>query len=101
MKTEWKDCTDPEELFRLKREGWEIEYRNLGQWSGWRGKSWNDVWTFRIRPPQPKMKTITLRKALFKSSGGVYWTAEDSHDNLQEPEFVCWLGEPYTVEVPE
>lgn len=23
MSTEWKDCTDPEELFRLKREGLE------------------------------------------------------------------------------
>ena len=26
MTTEWKDITDPEELFRLKREGWEIEW---------------------------------------------------------------------------
>lgn len=25
MKDNWKEITDPEELFKLKREGWEIE----------------------------------------------------------------------------
>jgi hypothetical protein len=57
MTTEWKDITDPEELFRLKREGWEIElYHGANLWSPWKGLVWNNDWKFRAKPPKPKAK---------------------------------------------
>lgn len=52
MTTEWKDCTDPEELFRRKREGWEIEVRahKTYAWRTWAGGAWDSDWLFRCRP---------------------------------------------------
>lgn len=102
MTTEWKDCTAPEELFRRKREGWEIEVRahKTYAWRTWAGGAWDSDWLFRCRPRQPKTKTITLRKALMKHGVNRYTNESDS-DMSRCAGFVCWIGEPYTVEVPE
>ncbi len=100
MTTEWNDCTDPEELFRLKREGWEVEYCTIyGGWAKWDAATWNRGIVYRCRQPQPK--TITLRKALLGSSGA--YRTEDMTEEYStfEEFFVCWLGEPYTVEIPK
>jgi len=101
MITKWKDCTDPEELFRLKREGWEIEYCTVyGGWAKWNAATWNEGVVYRIRQPQQKTKTITLRKALMKDSIGQHYTTEQEQDMSKWPDFVRWIGEPYRVEVP-
>lgn len=55
---------------------------------------------FVARPRQPKMKTITLRKALLKTTTKDYWIIEGTCNYEAGNDFVCWLGEPYTVEVP-
>lgn len=61
MTTEWKEITDPEELFRLKREGWEIEVHAADcVWFLWAGDYWNTSMSFRARPRQPKMKKVKL-----------------------------------------
>ena len=61
MTTEWKEITGPEELFRLKREGWEIEvWTELHDWRSWWGNAWEADWKFRARPHQPKMKKVKL-----------------------------------------
>jgi hypothetical protein len=63
MTTEWKDCTDPEELFRRKREGWEIEVRahKTYAWHTWAGGAWDSDWLFRCRPrAQPKKEREEL-----------------------------------------
>ena len=57
MTTEWKDVTDPEELFRLKKLWWESEYCfGVSSWCKWDGLSWSSNWKFRARPPKPKAK---------------------------------------------
>ena len=58
--TDWKEITDPEELFRLKREGWEIELANGTSWGLWAGTIWSAVYKFRARPPQPKTKKVKM-----------------------------------------
>ena len=95
MTTEWKACTDPEELFRLKREEWEIEVRahETCVWRTWAGGVWDSDWLFRYRPrAQPKPKTITLRKAMLKEDRG-YYPLEHEADMSKWDCFVCWLGE--------
>jgi hypothetical protein len=54
----WKEITDPEELFRLKREGWEIEVGNYlkADWQKWEGTSWYSETPYRASPRQQKMK---------------------------------------------
>jgi hypothetical protein len=62
--TEWKDITDPEELFRLKREGWEIEVQvDAGNdkycpWRPWKQETWSFTYLFRARTPKPKAKMV-------------------------------------------
>ena len=60
--TKWKEITDPEELFRLKREGWEIQlwHHPSVAWFGWPGLKWDILSKFRARPPQPKMKKMKM-----------------------------------------
>lgn len=67
--TEWKDLTDPEELFRLHKAGWEIERNMHGVWEWWDGRSWTAAWSFHGRPPQPKTRTVTLEMWLHTDSG--------------------------------
>lgn len=62
MTIEWKEITDTEELFRLKREGWEIESYDSFHicWNEWDGSRWNSTAKFHARPRQPKMKKVKL-----------------------------------------
>lgn len=78
MTTEWKDITDPEELFRLKREGWEIEFKNTYEekWFEWNGIEWESRWKFRARPAQPKMKKVKLLAWL--DADQLFWLRETS-----------------------
>lgn len=63
MTIEWKNITDPEELFRLKREGWEIETNTPTDgypWKAWLGEQWNSFHIYRARPRQPVMKEVKM-----------------------------------------
>ena len=103
MTTEWKDLPTMKDVANVP-EGWEIQFADRINeiWRTWDGKTWSNVWRFRARPRQPKTKTITLRKALmFIEGNGHYASDVEVNDAIQARNyFVCWLGEPYTVEVP-
>lgn len=81
MTTEWKEITDPEELFKLKREGWEIQIQSDAgndkycPFKDWDGRHWNIGYLFRARPRQPKMKKVKLEAWLSKYDG-LRWIAE-------------------------
>ena len=74
---EWKDISDPEELFRLRREGWEIELKpHIADWCRWDGVCWSKNWKFRARPPKPKAK---MTKFLgWMSEGGLLVEIDES-----------------------
>lgn len=76
MSIEWKACTDPEELFRLKREEWEIEVRahKTYAWCTWAGSAWDSDWLFRCRTAQPKTKTVKFE--CFIIDGKLCWQDE-------------------------
>ena len=98
---EWKDLPDLQWVATAQAEEWEIEFSDGNKvWRTWDGRTWADVWNFRARPRQPKTKTITMRKALM-SDGKLHYPVEGEYNYAVGKNFVCWLGEPYTVEVPE
>lgn len=78
MTIEWKEITDPEELFRLKREGWEIEFRahKTYTWRTWMGGAWQNDWLFQARPRQPKMKKVKSQCWRNTATGNCAWAAE-------------------------
>ncbi len=101
MTTEWKACPTIEDVVEAKKRGDEIEYSTIyGGWAKWDQATWNGGITYRCHPAQPKTKTITLRKALMGGAAHTY-TLESTDDVSGYASFVCWIGEPYTVEVPE
>ena len=98
MSTEWKNITDPEELFRLKREEWEIEWSELGVswWKKWNGISWNAALIFRARPSQPKMKKV--KYLCYADTYALTWRAESV------PMWGAWIRQPHLDlegEIPE
>lgn len=97
---EWLDLATMEDVVRAKVEGWEIEVDIGPCWEGWTGKAWLEYMSYRGRPKQPKTKTITLRKALC-GAGYYQYTMEATEGLSGMSHFVCWLGEPYDIEVPE
>jgi hypothetical protein len=77
--TEWKEITDPEELFKLKREGWEIErYRGRGDeadgWYPWVAEDWAKHYKYHARPSQPKMKKVKM--LAWFDGDQLFWLAE-------------------------
>lgn len=98
---EWKDLPDLQWVATAQAEEWEIEFSDGNKvWRTWDGRTWADVWNFRARPRQPKTKTITMRKALLITFNGKHYAYECDIGLHKRDRFVCWLGEPYTVEVP-
>lgn len=88
MTSEWKDITNPEELFKLKREGWEIDiYASLG-WGTWNGTMWQEDLKFRARPPQPKVKRVKMLCYLFNNRY-LAWYKEDEMLHTQ-----LWIRQP-------
>ena len=101
MTTEWKDITDPEELFRLKREGWEIEVQidEVPHWAGWTGLAWMNYMKYRARPRQPKMKKVKLL-AYIHETGLTYHRGDAPTSVIPKR----WIRQPHLdleVEVPE
>ena len=97
---EWHDMPTLQDVAGAQAGKWEIEIAAVqGGWEPWCGDAWTEAWNFRARPRQPKTKTITLRKALMRAFDDVY-VSEGSSNFDKASGFVCWLGEPYTVEVP-
>lgn len=99
MTDNWQEITDPEELFKLNREGWEIEFRahKTYTWRTWMGGAWQDDWLFQARPRQPKMKKVKLFGYLTNSgmlmqvtedyASAGYWTRVPSEDEeIEVPE---------------
>ena len=94
---EWKNITDPEELFKLKREGWEIEFANSSSqvFAKWFGLAWNAGWKFHARPRQPKMKKVKL--LCFYNGKNLFW-AESGEGYA----YRCRVpSEDKEVEIPE
>lgn len=91
--TEWKDITDPEELFRLKREGWEIEVMTWNTWSSWNVATWDKFWKFRARPRQPKMKKVKL--LAFLGAIVLQFVREDSIDLQMYVKNTQWIRQPH------
>ena len=101
--TDWKEITDPEELFRLKREGWEIQrYRAVGDpsdgWYLWKGEEWLSNWQFRARPPQPKMKKVKVEAYL--SEYELRWLNIEAC-NKPAPLWIRIPAEDKEIEVPD
>lgn len=93
--TDWKEITDPEELFRLKREGWEIEFTGGTVWNKWSGSLWNENRKFRARPSRPKMKKV---KILCWYDGHTLFWLEEDRESLRS-----WIhipAEDKEIEVP-
>lgn len=101
MKTKWTDCSTLQELAAAQARGDEIDVYVRGEWSIWDETVWNEREEYRCRPAQPKIKTITLRKALLRDSDGRYYTSDGSCSRKSDRFFVCWLGDPYIVNVPK
>ena len=57
---EWERIIDPEKIFHLQKAGWEIEVTAGTVWVPWDVKVWNSSWSFRARPPKPKMKQVKM-----------------------------------------
>ena len=60
--TDWKEITDPKELFSLDLSEWEIHryHDRTEEWYDWRGGDWSSNQMFRARPRQPKMKKVKM-----------------------------------------
>ena len=109
MTTEWKDMPTLQDVAKAQADGWEIEIQTNPDndkycpFRNWNGRHWHTEYLFRGRPRQPKMKTITLRKALMWLEGNGYYVSEvEVNDAIQNrPYFVRWMGMPYTTEVPD
>ena len=80
MTDNWKEITDPEEIFKLKREGWEIQIQSDAgndkycPFKDWDGRHWNTGYLFRGRPRQPKMKEVKMECLLI--DGELHWRSE-------------------------
>ncbi len=96
MTAEWKEVTDPEELFKLKLEGWEIQVRNAGAWLKWGATSWSQSFKFRARPQQPNMKKVKML-AYFD---GVLLVWRNADYNLTDGRWVRVPAEDKEIEVP-
>ena len=95
---EWKEITDPEELFRLKREGWEIQTdAGTNTFAEWVGENWYARWYFRGRPRQPAMKKVKLEAWL--SEYELRWLNVEA-GNKPAPLWIRVQSEDKTVEVP-
>ena len=95
MTDNWKEITDPEELFKLKREGWEIEFRahKTYTWRTWMGGAWQDDWLFQARPRQPKMKKVKL--LAFLGATVLQFVREDSIDLQIYAKNTRWIHQPH------
>lgn len=96
MKDNWKEITDPEELFKLKREGWEIEYCSYGKWLPWLGRDWYFDVAYRARPAQPKMKKVKM--LAWFDGDQLFWLAETAAPKWPSQRIRC---EDKEIEVPE
>lgn len=84
MDNTWKKITDPEELFRLKREGWEFETTSLRgeeDWIRWAGTYWNIDRRYRGHPPIQKDINVRARCWRHRGTGQLTWTS-DAPTNL-------------------
>lgn len=100
MSNEWKDLPDLQWVATAQAEEWEIDELYKGERGVWDGAIWRKESNYFGRPKQPKMKTITLRKALLITFNGKHYACDIDFYDHERDRFVCWLGEPYTVEVP-
>lgn len=105
---EWKVVTDPEELFRLKKAGWEIEREWTSEygWTTWLGTAWDCSNTYRARQPKPKMKQVKLLAYLGNTS--LQYVREDRLQYVREDspfyQGINWTHQPHLdliAEVPE
>ena len=99
--TDWKEITDPEELFRLKREGWEIEFANSGGqlFAKWSGLAWHADRQFHARPRQPKMKKVKSQCWRNMATGNCTWAAE--HCDMSNEYWQRFPAGDIEGEVPE
>ena len=60
MTEDWELITDPEKLFHLQKQGWEIEVKayETSEWRAWKYKAWDEGWQFRARPAKHKTRTV-------------------------------------------
>lgn len=102
MTTEnWIDLPTMQDVAKAQSEWWEIEYTYPGSaWNQWLGTGWSRSSNYRGRPRQPKTKTITLRRAVLFSYDGQYVSYDVEPPIEGDPRFRCWIGDPFTVEVP-
>ena len=98
MINEWKEITDPEELFRLKREGWEIEVQidEGPHWAGWKGLAWMNYMKYRARPCRPKMK-----KVKYLCYGDDFCLTWRKHEVPMEGAWIRVPSEDKEIEVPD
>ena len=101
MSNEWKDCSSLQELAAAQARGDDIMEWRESSGHTWNGTVWGQWNQYRCRPAKPATKTVTLRKALLRDSDGRYYTSEGSCSYKNDRFFVCWLGDPYIVEVPK
>lgn len=104
MTTEWKEVTDHEELFRLKREGWEIQAQiDAGNdkycpFKEWTQRTWSKTYLFRARYPQPKMKKIKMLCYFFNNKY-LAWYREG--DIMHASQWIRIPAEDKEIEVPD
>lgn len=79
MTTEWRDITDPKELFSLDLSEWEIHryHDRTEEWYGWHGSDWQYNQRFRARPRQPKKRVVKSLCWRNKLDGTVDWASDD------------------------
>lgn len=75
MTEKWEVITDPERLFHLQKQGWEIEVRITArpndEWEKWTPVWWDNTWVYRARPTKPKTRTV--RYECFDVDGRLEW----------------------------
>ena len=74
--TDWEEITDPEELFRLKREGWEIQINGFSGWEKWEGTTCIFNMRYRARPCT-KTKTKKVKLLCWFDGEDLFWKPED------------------------
>ena len=101
MTTVWRYLKSLPEVAAAQAAGNEIQERgttNILGWVQWLG-CYCPWYEYRARASSKK-ETVTVRKALFRSSSGGEWTRECSEANAKnDPLFVGWIGQPVTYEV--
>jgi len=91
----WERITDPEKIFHLQKAGWEIEVTAGTVWVPWDVKVWNSSWSFRARPPKPKMKQVKLLAYL----GDIYLHLV--REDVPLPEGIRWTRQPHLDKIAE